>query len=254
MNLYIDLKTGAIGAAEVANVLNKMARDGDARLRFYRCVEDEENQSDCICRHYRGEQSIEGDRYVRIMPFTSMVKYCSGAISATYSADREAEVEEMFYAADPAERVRLGVLERFWCGRMENVWVTSKTELDQVLELDVSPQEKASRLRTRLGFYKYDVGRLVFVAYPSGTDFVAAFQPTSLDANTTSSFFISKGSHADTWGETCSLNSTFDGMRERVHRGFEGLTDAFESEIIGPVEPEDPDMDHFLSVAWSRVP
>jgi hypothetical protein len=254
LNLYIDLTTKAITQSGVANVLNNMVYDGDARESFYQCVEDKNNQSSCVCQHSSGQQQLAGDRYVRIMPFSSMVTHCSYSLSKKYTPEFEAEVEEMFYAEDHAERCPLSLLSAWWRGKMENVWVTSKTELDAILALKTSPEKKASQMRTRLGIYEYDTGRLVFVAYPASSS-CEAFQPTSLDANSGCVFFVSKQMQpADTWGETCSLSPDFPGMKERVHRTFRGLTDDFESEIVGPVEPEDADMNHLLSVAWSRVP
>jgi hypothetical protein len=255
LNLYIDLKTGALDELEVANVVNLMVKDSDARRSFYGCVEDVSHQSLCICQHRNGQQVIDHDRYVRIMPFTSMVQYYCRSLTKTYSPEAEAEVERMFYSEDRAERFPLGLLTGRWRGRMDNVWVTSKSDVDEILSLSIAPEKKATCLRTRLGFYEYDRGRLVFVAYPPDVDFFASFQPTSLDANSGCFFFVSKGNLAtETWGETCSLNSSFPGMRERVHHGFQGLTDAFESEIIGYVEPEITDTNHLLHTAWSRVP
>ena len=254
MNLYIDLKTEAIEERDVAKILNKMIRDRDPRSSFYRCIEDVNNQSSCLCQHRSGQQNMDADQYVRVMPFTSMARYCCESLTKTNTPEAQAEIEEMFYADDPDERAPLGLLRALWRGRMDNVWVTSKVELDQVLSLSIGSEKKASQLRTRLGFYEYDTGRLVFVAYPPSSNY-AAFQPTSLDANSTCFFFVSKQRQPnDTWGETCSLNPTLPGMKERVHRGFQGLTDDFESEIIGTVEPSEADLNHLLSVAWSRVP
>jgi len=254
LNLYIDLTTGAITESGVANVLNHMVHHGDARLSFYQCVEDKNNQSSCICQHSSGQQHLAGDRYVRVMTYTSMAGYCCTSLTKKNTPETQAEIEQMFYDEDHAERCPLSMLTAWWRGRMENVWVTSKADLDEILNLNIDSKKKASLLRTRLGFYGCDTGRLVFVAYPAGAA-CEAFQPTSLDANPGCYFFVSKQMQAtDTWGETCSLNSGFDGMKERVHRPFQGLTDDFETEIIGEVEAQSPDMNHLLTVAWSRVP
>jgi hypothetical protein len=254
LNLYIDLTTGAITESGVANVLNKMVYDGDARSSFYQCIEDENNQSSCVCQHSSGQQQLAGDRYVRVMTYSSMAGYCCKSLTNNNTPEAQAEMEQMFYAEDPDERCPLGMLSAWWRGRMENVWVTSKAELDEILGLDIDPKKKASLVRTRLGFYGYDTGRLVFVAYPAAAHY-EAFQPTSLDANPGCLFFVSKQMQpTDTWGETCSLSSGLEGLKERVHRPFQGLTDDFETEIIGEVEAQPPDMDHLLTVAWSRVP
>ncbi|HKR11608.1 MAG TPA: hypothetical protein VJT15_06110 [Pyrinomonadaceae bacterium] len=254
LNLYIDLKTGAINESAVAKVLNNMVHNGNARTSFYQCVEDENNQPSCLCQHLSGQQQPGDDQYVRIMPFSSMVRFSCPSVTNEYTPEAEREVEENFYAADRAERFPLSLINARWRGRMDNVWVTSKAEFNEILSSDMTPNEKASRFRTRLGFYEYDTGRLIYFLYPASFNY-DAFQPTSLDANTTCFFFVSKEMQlADTWGETCSLNPAFAGMKERVHRGFQGLTDDFETEIIGQVEAESADIDHLLNVAWSRVP
>jgi hypothetical protein len=254
LNLYIDLRTNAITESGIANVLNNMVYDGDARSSFYQCVEDKNNQPSCICQHSSGKQELASDQYVRVMPYTSMAAYCCISLTKKNTPEAQAEIEQMFYAEDHAERCSLSMLSAWWRGRMENVWVTSKAELDEILDLDVDPTEKASLVRTRLGFYGYDTGRLVFIAYPAGAHY-EAFQPTSLDANPGCLFFVSKQMQpTDTWGETCSLSSGFEGLKERVHRPFQGLTDDYETEIIGEVEAQSPDMNHLLTVAWSRVP
>jgi hypothetical protein len=255
LNLYIDLKTGAIQEPDVSAIINQMIRENDARLSFYRSVENESTQSNCICRHVGGQQSIAGDRYVRVLPFTLMAEYWSRSLSLPNSPELQAEMERRFYGEDLSARTGLGQIRAWWRGRMENVWVTSKAALDQILDLDISDKDKASVARTRLGFYKFDVGRLVFVAYPPDFDLALGYVPTSLDANSTSLFFVPIGMEptAD-WGETCSLTPVHPGMKERVHRGFVGLTDEFESEIIGYVEPAEADTNHLLKVAWGRVP
>lgn len=257
INLYIDLKTGALERDTVIQILNSMTPLDDARLSFYQYVEQEDNQSFCVCQHRGSAQGISDDRYVRVLPLTSMIEYYFRA-ATTLPADlgeAENEVERLFYNSDPGSRTQLGVIRNVWRGGMENVWVTSKTALDDIINSDIPDDEKACLTRDRLGLYELDDGRLVYVVYPPDFDFVEAFVPTTLDASSTSYFFAATGMTTETWGMTCSLNHKCTGMLERVHKAFVGLTDDFGSEIIGYLtEAGEPDPNHLLEVALNRVP
>ena len=258
IGLYIDLKTSALEKNTVINILDKMILEDNARISFYLCVENEENQSSCICQHRSSMQNIDGDRYVRVLPLSSMIDYYYRHATTLPPNYGEAEIEviQEFYNPDRGKRTGLGVIRTVWRGKMGNVWVTSKSELDEILYSDISEEKKACSIRDRLGFYELDDGLLVYVVYPSDSELAEAYVPTSLDACSKSYFFVPIGKTEETWGMTCSLNPASVGMKERVHKVFnEGLTDAFESEIIGPVtEAGKPDTDHLQEVALNRAP
>src|SRR5882672_11788715 len=114
--------------------------------------------------------------------------------------------------------------------------------------------ERANTVRDRFGLIGTDAGTLVYVGYP--TDFSDVVIPTAMDANSGCYFYVSPPPPPPPppcWGLTCSLQARYDGMKEGVHLGFDGLTDNYESEIIGDItRPGLPDVRHLLNVALSR--
>jgi hypothetical protein len=263
VNLYIDLFHESLEQSLVASIIDGMSPSGgDARERFYACVEDEGFQPGCICMHKRGTQLLAGDRYVRILPLDLGIQYYFRHALSLASSGHEAESEvlEEFFNPVKEERRGLGLVREIWRGRMMNVWVTSKAQLDDV-RAATDEDEFANVVRDYLGFEELDEGVLVGIVYP--VDFAAddVRIPTTLDAHSGCHFFVSFASVGAEWGLTCCLNGGHDhappprsGFKERVHRPFVGLTDAFESEMIGKVteEPE-PDWAYLLGVALDRA-
>jgi hypothetical protein len=260
-NLCIDLKNQSLPTPLVADVINNMsASGGDERARFYEFIEGEAVQPHYILKHVRGVQPLNGDRYVRILPLDLGIEYYFRHALTLSSSNREAEDEvlEQFFNPDKTKRKGLGLVREVWRGRMLNVWVMSKAQLDDVRSA-VHEEQFANAVRDLLGFSELDEGTLVGIVYPA--DFTEGYLPTTLDAHSGCHFFVTHDSAGADWGLTCCLNITHaghyfghDGFKERVHESFDGLTDAFHGEIIGEIteEPE-PNWSYLLRVARSRV-
>lgn len=255
VNLYIDLRNRSLPIPLLLDVLNRLTANASyvkaARDGFYFCIEAE-CQHICLCKHPGKVTPLAaGDRYVRVLPLESMINfYLRDAITAAPNAEGEAEVRREFYGKGP--RRKLGLVKKTWRGKMNNVWVTSFNTLLGVLA-GLPEKKKANVIRDRFGFFGADTGTLVYVAYPP--DFTEAYVPTTLDAHSGCYFFVPPPSPPPpAWGLTCSLTPGHTGVEERVHLAFDGLTDEYESEIIGDItEPSSPDPNHLLSVALSRA-
>lgn len=255
VNLYIDIKTRSLSPASVIDVLDRMATKAPtrttARNRFYLCVE-QECQPSCLCRNPGRPPSLApGDQYARILPLVSMIDYyLRAALSIAPNAEAEDEVRRKFYGT--GARTRLGIVKNTWRGQMNNVWLTSLTLLLKSIE-GLPDGEKGNEVRDRFGFFGTDAGTLVYVAYPP--DFDDVFIPTSLDAHSGCYFFVSPPPpRPPTWGLTCSLTSAKEGMEERVHLAFDGLSDEYKSEIVGDItQPGTPDVQYLLDEALSRT-
>lgn len=258
INLHIDLEHGSLDQSLVVQVIDQMeALSGDARDRFCSCLEDEEYQSHYICKHRGDAQPLKGDRYVRILPLDTMIEYYfryALTLPSSSSFEYQDEVLRKFFNPKRSERKGLGVIERTWRGRMHNVWVTSKKQLDSVRS-STEEGEFANTVRDRLGFDEPCEGRkLVGIIYPVDFERLKTYIPTTLDAHAGCHFFIPFASIESDWGLSCCLNSTAPGFKERVHKSFQGLTDEFESEIIGDVTRETiPDWQYLLNEALSRA-
>lgn len=262
VNLYIDLRNESLEQSRVVSIINRMPAAGvDARARFYACVEG--LQSECICKHARGRQELVGDRYVRILPLDLGIEYYFRHALTLTSSNREAEDEvlDQFFNPLREERKGLGLVKEVWRGRMMNVWVTSKAQLDDV-RAATPDDEFANVVRDHLGFDELDEGMLVGIAYPADFAPTDACIPTTLDAHSGCRFFIPSTSADAGWGLTCCLHGRHDGgpptrragLRERVHKAIDGLTDEFEGEIIGEITEETvPDWAYLLEVALDRA-
>lgn len=257
ISLYIDLKNNSLDQSLVVQLIDRMATSSsNARERFYLCLEDEKYQSNYICKHRNSAQPLTNDRYIRILPLESMIEYYfryALTLPSSSSYESQNEVLRNFFGAKKEERKGLGIIQRTWKGRMQNVWVTSKEQLDTLRSH--TPAEKfANAVRDCLGFDELDEGKLVGIIYPVNIDNVQAYIPTTLDAHVGCHFFLPIASINNTWGLSCGLNPMAPGLNERVHESFEGLTDEFESEIIGDVNREaSPDWEYLLNQALSRA-
>lgn len=256
-NLYIDLKNNCLDDALVIDVINRMVTShSHPRDCFCVCLEDEAQQLRYICKHARREQSLEGDRYIKISSLDSMIEHyfmhALGLPNAT-SLESQTQVLDLFFEPPDGEKMGLGIIEGTIRGRMKNVWVTSKNELDELRDA-TPPTEFANIVRDRLGFDELNDGKLVGIVYPIDFNRAKAYVPTTLDAHSGCHFFISFVSGTNDWGLTCGLSSTAIGLKERVHEAFDGLTDEFESEMIGDITKlADPEWKHLLDEADRRA-
>jgi hypothetical protein len=257
INLYIDLMNDALDHLLVAQVIDRMiASSSDARERFCVCLEDEAYQLDYICKNRQGPQPLLKDRYITILPLESMIEYYfryALTLPSSSSFEAQDEILRNFFKPKKEDRKGLGIINRTWRGRMQNVWVTSKNQID-ALRFATAEDKFANAVRDRLGFAELDEGTLVGIIYPANFDGLKAYIPTTLDAHAGCHFFIPFASVKSTWGFTCGLNSRSPGLSERVHQSFEGLTDEFESEMIGEITEEAmPDWVYLLEQARKRA-
>jgi len=254
VNLFIDLKNRCLDTAVVANVIDKMVFAGDqARWAFYKYVE--EHQDETFFNHLHGPMVLENDVYVRILPLADMIEYYLREPlklpPLTYEAEQE--VLERFFKLPPNRREKLGVVTEVFRGKMLNGWVTSKSVLDSSTA-GLSSNERADRIRDRLGFSSLDSGKLVQIIYPANFDRAPNYVPTTLDSHFGSVYYLSTDA-ADDWGLTCCLNPLHDGLRERVHKVFDGgLTDEFEMTLVGEITCVPiPNPGHLINEALKRA-
>jgi hypothetical protein len=252
LNLYIDLHMGCLNASAVANILNRMTYSGsEPRWAFYEYIEN--NQGEALFNHLGGALTLANDQFVRILLLADMVDYYLRKPLSLPSLSYEAqqEVLDRFFFLPPDRRETLAVVNEVQRGRMLNVWVTSKNALDTALTR-ITSDNTANKLRDRLGFSGVDNGKLVYIVYPEDFDRASTYVPTTLDTHSGSLFYVSAGENA--WGLTCCLSPGTDGMKERVHEPFTGLTADFKLELLGEItESSSPDLDHLLGEAVRRA-
>lgn len=265
-NLYIDLNSEALNQKLVGKVIDRMdISHRDARERFCMSIEDERYQSEYICQHPHPAPSLDGDRYIRILPLEDMIEYyfrdpLGLSSSSTYAS--KSKVLKKFFHPKRDRRKGLGLIESTWRGRMLNVWVTSKQGLDE-LRQRTSKREFADQVGNRLGFDNLVIGDiLVGIVYPINFNHLVAYIPTTLDAHVGCHFFVPFAAAGVDWGLSCCLNLDSRPkhdpdsycFKERVHEFFEGLTDEFEGEIIGSITEDSlPDWEHLFNVAQRRA-
>jgi hypothetical protein len=252
VNLYIDLTKGCLSTSKVASIVNRMAFSGTApRWTFYQYIEN--NQSEAIFNHLHGALGPADDQFVRVLPLADMIDYYlrQPLSLPPLSYDAEQEVFERFFNPPPDKRETLGVVTAIQRAKMLNVWVTSKTMLDTLLA-HLPNDKTANILRDRLGFSGVDSGKLVCVVYPEEFDTARTFVPTTLDAHSGSLFYVSSGENK--WGMTCCLNSGSEGLKERVHEPFDGLTADFKLMFVGDItDVSSGQLDHLLGEAMKRA-
>jgi hypothetical protein len=265
-NIYIDLKSNALEQELVIQVIDRMAAShSNARDSFCLSVEDERYQPQYVCKHSHGSQPLDEDRYVRIMPLDDMIEYyfryaMTLPSSSNYASQNK--VLRQFFNPNIDRRKGLGLIAKTWRGRMYNVWVTSKREMDELRSI-TSKNSFADEVGERLGFDQLIAGdKLLGIIYPVNLDHLETYIPTTLDAHNGCNFFVPFASGDVDWGLSCCLNLNsrqkndpdIYGFKERVHESFEGLTDEFEGEIIGDVtESAAPDLNHLFHVARRRA-
>jgi hypothetical protein len=252
VNLYIDLRSGYLNEEQIGIIIDEIDFPSTgARAAFYEYVE--KYQSKVLFSNLEGPQTIENDQYVRILPIRDMIDYYLRSalkLPLTYEAQRE--VMERFFELPDEDREELGIVTEVWRGRMMNVWVTSKSELE--LELSRLPTSDAANvIRDRLGFYEPNEGIIVYVIYPEKFDKPMVYKPTTIDAHYGCFQYLSiitkKG-----WGRSCCLNSLSDGLDERVHEAIKGLTNEFKMKILGVIDQKaSPDLEHLLNEALRRA-
>jgi hypothetical protein len=261
LNLYIDLKSDSIDLALVTRVIDSMVTSvSDPRDRFCYSIEDENNQAVCVCQHSRRSEPVESDRYVRILPLDDMIEYyfryaMALPSSSTYAA--QSKVLRLFFNPVKSARKGLGVIKKTWQGRMVNVWVTSKNELDALRPI-ARKRNLADVVANNLGYDGLVSGdQLVGIIYPVSFDHLESHIPTTLDAHVGCRFFLPFADVALDWGLTCCLNDIKPGsknLKERVHKPIDGLTDEFEGDIIGDItEDSSPDYSHLYAEALRRA-
>lgn len=254
VNLYIDLKNRCLDSSLVANVINRMEFVGrDPRWAFFKYIED--NQDETHFKHLHGRMALDSDVYERILPLSDMVDYYfrKPLLLSPLTYEAEQEVLERFLNVPAMRRERLGVVTEVWRGRMLNVWVTSKREVDAATS-GVSDDQRANTLRDRLGVDTLDTGRLMGITYPANFALANTYVPSTLDSHFGLVFYVSTDG-SDRWGLTCSLDTTGDGLGERVHEVLDGgLTDEFEMRLHGSITRRaSPDLNHLINVALGRA-
>jgi hypothetical protein len=261
LGLYIDVKSTALDSSLVAKVIDRMLPTaGEARDRFCRATEDTTHQTEYICKHLRGRQPLNGDRYIRILPLEAMIEFYfrfAMSLPSPSSYASQNKVLKKFFDPVRTKRRGLGVIKRTWRGRLLNVWVTSKNDLDALRE-KTAVDKFADMVGISLGFDGLLKGnKLVGIVYPVDPDLVAGYIPTTLDAHLNCRFFVPFADANSDWGLTCCLHNLerhLHGLKERVHEAFDGLTNEFQGEIIGDITEEfKPDWSHLLEVASGRA-
>lgn len=258
VSIYIDLVKGSVDADLIAQTIDGMDfRSPEARDSFAAHPEDEDEQPNYLCKHEDGPQTLrDDDQYIRVMKLKDMIEYYlrdALTLSTPCSYEAEKEVLDRFVLPPAASRRGLGVVTGVFRGGRMNVWVASKKDLDTARSVTGSDDEAATLIRDRFGLYDLNRGTLVYVLYPSGFRGVDFYVPTTLDIGPFCQFYVSND-RSSGWGLTCGLTAAKEGINERVHVAFDGLTDAFTIEMIGAVDVDaTPDTDHLLKEALRRA-
>jgi hypothetical protein len=251
--IAIDVASGALTIAEVAGVLNEMdSRETCPRRAFAKALVKSSGSVTRICTS-RLKVPLSKDSYLKILTIGDFITYYKKNLSLAPD-DVEAVRTDYF---SPYAAMDLADIREWWSSSNGVVWVMSREEYE-ALANGMSANELATLLNDALGLGKditrteNDGSEFVGVSYPA--DFDIARQPTTFDASWMNfgSYYVSAGKH-DGWGRTVSCSGTHNGLRERVHPEFEGLTSEFEGFPIGEVLDRTFDRSALLKTAEGRL-
>lgn len=227
--IAIDIASEALDPHTFASILDNLkSSPKNARLRFAEAIDSHACKRDFVCASKLDAPPLRcPDHYVRVLELRRFITYYAGP-SFGYSDLDPADVEEVrriFFTKSTS----LGSIKEWWAGKNGRVWVTSKRELEQLVE-KYPGEDAASLFNDALGLgYANGAGKdnlpeIVAVNYPLNFS-IGCTQPTTLDAwwEDEGKFYISNG-REDGWGKTQSCSGSYDKVRERVHSEFKNLT------------------------------
>lgn len=256
--LTIDLLSGSLRDHLIATILASVNfGDPDARKAFGEALEAHPERDIFYFVSMLSSPSLRSDAYVNVLHINKFITcYAHPAHGILLSPDGIAETKRRYFCSANGRSMEDAKI--WWPGRRGIVWVTSKMDYEAKLN-SASPTSRASVLKDALGLTrphwleKGGMYELVAVLYPESFGH-PCLQPTSLDVwwRDPGHFYLSYGEY-DGWGRTQSCSGKESAMRERIHRGFEGLGDGFRAFYVGIVTDEVANRDLLLPEAYSRV-
>jgi len=243
INLYIDLKKKYLNESTVIEIINNM--DGfDGKECF--CTIIQKNQDKYLCINETGAQLLdENDRYIRVLDLDNFIYHYWLPKGATLTEAIRKEVMEKFFCPPPGiTKESLNIITKTWRGIMNCVWVTSLNYLKQRIT-DIEKEQQANYVCNAMGWDCSGNIEIVYIMYPVKFNLVDVRKPTTLDAHPVNKFFLSIDSDTG-WGKTCSADGNSDGLFERIHKHFPGLSNEFEGEWLGSTSIQIECAEHIL--------
>lgn len=213
------------------------------------------NIEDFSCLNLHGPQPIDvDDCYLRVVPIESFIKYYLNKIPDPTTI--ELVINEYFKDSSDGD---FSVIQNWGGGPPLCLnWVASFEEMRREFGPLVN---KGTIITQRLGLKlmggQSKSGKPIVVAIKYPTTFsLLAYQPTFIDGflgvrNETDSLYMSI-EDVDSWGKTIPSNGQGDGLKERIHKKIDQLTDGFSGLEIGECEPS-YDIDSRCILCYSRI-
>lgn len=258
--LAIDLQTGAISARDIDPIVTSLPDATTDVVSHF---------STTLDRHPDKERLREGksltvealpdhDFYVRVLQITSYVTHYLKSFEYSLDLTDLNEVQDVFFSKslfDPAGGSQVSYVKDYWKGRNDTVWVTRFSELQRAAGSGGPHSGAAVNDALGLGFPVAgdNIPVLVAVRYPAEFG-VPCLKPTTFVADWTTSagYYLSDASRSG-WGKTQSCTGQIEGVHERVHESFPGLSKEFAAYYIGPVSSFVASFANFLVESTSRL-
>jgi hypothetical protein len=257
--LAIDLESGALDPEIVETILNAVdPNETDARKAFGIAVSGHPENDRFICSSSLTANPLaQSDSYLRVFTIRNFMRFHVNPNNPHVFDPADVEDVRTSYFEEGATS-DLTDIEGSWTGGNGIVWVMSYNDFLE-LTRGKSREEKGTLINDALGLNygpsqaTNDGNELVAVKYPpefSNT----CLQPTTLDADwrKDDGFYLSY-LKKDGWGRTQSCSGNEAPIRERVHKGLDGLSVDYVGLTVGPIGPLTPSRANLQTEAYRRL-
>jgi hypothetical protein len=257
--MAIDVLSGALEPKVFASVLDMVDQDEiDARRAFGIAFDKFPDKESLVCVSNLVAPPLEADDfYMRILLLRDFIEYYVSPNNPHSFDPADVEDVRLSYFGENAPS-DLSDIETWWTGLNGVVWVMSHSEY-VALTSGMQPNERGTILNDALGLGKgpsravNDGVELVAVRYPNSFTH-ACSQPSTLDAYWVNySWYYLSYTKEDGWGRTQSCSGTAGAIRERVHRGFEGLSADFSGLHVGGITNVTEAREKLLTEGYRRL-
>jgi len=257
LNLSIDIECGYLDADYVRKIIISLPRPfSNGRVSCGNFIYL--HKDTYICKNQNGPQILNTDNYFRVLTLRSFIKYFAGKDKALLyqnnKKDRQRVLNKYFDPPSGQHKKALGSINARWSGFMNNVFVQPVSEYNSII-LNGDGNE-AFKIGVACGFNNKlnKIDYILMVKYPDNYADIEFFKPTVLDAHyEIHPCFLNYDSNSG-WGHTCATHDFSPGIRERVHKYLNKLTDDFVGINLGkPSHLISFDDSHFINVAQARL-
>lgn len=257
--LAIDLESGALDPETVETILNVVdPNETDARKAFGNALSGHSEHDRFVCSSsLKASPLPQSDRYLRVFTIRNFMKFHVNPNNPHVFDPADVEDVRTSYFDDGATSDLMDI-ESSWTGGNGIVWVMSYNDYLE-LTRGKSREERGTSINDALGLNygpsqaTNDGNELVAVKYPPKFD-TTCLQPTTLDADwrKDDGFYLSYIKE-DGWGRTQSCSGSEAPIRERVHKGLDGLSAEYVGLTVGPIRRITPNRAELRSEAFRRV-